>query len=87
MSTEHRVKEIIAQHLSYIGNQRQADNLKAEQHLANDLGADSLDHVELLIEMEDEFDIVISDEEASGLNTVGDFVAVVASKAKVAEQN
>lgn len=46
----------------------------------NDLGADSLDTVELLMEFERVFDIKIPDEETSGISTVGDAIAKVAEK-------
>jgi acyl carrier protein len=47
----------------------------------DDLGADSLDVVELIMGLEDEFGIEISDEEAESLRTVGDAVKFVASQA------
>ena len=43
----------------------------------NDLGADSLDTVELIMELEKEFDIQIPDDEAEGIVTVGDAVSFV----------
>ena len=43
----------------------------------NDLGADSLDTVELIMELEKEFDIQIPDDEAEGIATVGDAVSFV----------
>ena len=42
-----------------------------------DLGADSLDVVELVMELEDEFDMEISDEDAEGMATVGDAVTYI----------
>ena len=45
-----------------------------EAHLHFDLGADSLDLVELIMSMEEEFDIEISDEDAEGLETVKDAI-------------
>ena len=46
-----------------------------------DLGADSLDVVELVMELEDEFDMEIADEDAEKINTVGDAVNYINSKA------
>ena len=45
--------------------------------LTNDLGADSLDTVELIMELEKEFDIQIPDDEAEGIVTVGDAISFV----------
>ena len=45
-----------------------------------DLGADSLDVVELVMELEDEFDMEISDEDAEKISTVGDAIAYIESK-------
>jgi len=48
-----------------------------EASFTNDLGADSLDTVELIMELEKEFDIQIPDDEAEGIATVGDAVSFV----------
>lgn len=50
------------------------DKIKLESRLAEDLGADSLDAVELIMALEDEFDIQISDEIAQSIKTIGDIV-------------
>ncbi|HPT89036.1 MAG: acyl carrier protein [Acholeplasmataceae bacterium] len=50
------------------------DKIKLESRLAEDLGADSLDAVELIMALEDEFDIQISDEVAQSIKTIGDIV-------------
>ncbi len=47
-----------------------------ESRLAEDLGADSIDAVELIMNIEDEFEIQVSDEEAQNIKTVGDLVKV-----------
>ena len=49
----------------------------AEASFTNDLGADSLDTVELIMEFEKEFSIAIPDDKAEGITTVGDAVAYV----------
>lgn len=46
----------------------------------DDLGADSLDVVELVMELEDEFDMEITDEDAEKISTVGDAIAYIESK-------
>lgn len=53
------------------------EEVKPEANFRNDLGADSLDVVELVMELEDEFDIEITDEAAEKLQTVGDVIAYI----------
>ena len=69
MSTnvEERVKDIIVEELGV-----EREKLTAEASFMEDLGADSLDTVELVMAFEKEFDIDIPDEEAEKLRTVGD---------------
>ncbi|MCY3681805.1 MAG: acyl carrier protein [Gemmatimonadetes bacterium] len=52
-----------------------ADSVNADAHFIDDLGADSLDTVELVMAFEEEFDMEISDEDAEKLETVGDAIA------------
>ncbi|WP_437342339.1 acyl carrier protein [Jeotgalibacillus marinus] len=54
--------------------------IKLEASFKEDLGADSLDVVELVMELEDEFDMVISDEDAEKIGTVGDAVSYIQEK-------
>jgi len=53
-----------------------------EASLTNDLGADSLDTVELIMEFEKQFNISIPDDKAEGIQTVGDAVDYIADNAK-----
>lgn len=73
--TFERVKQIIVDRLD-------ADESKVtmEASFKEDLEADSLDVVELVMELEDEFDMEISDEEAEKINTVGDAVNYINSQ-------
>jgi len=64
-----RVKEIIVEQLD-----AEEDQVTMEASFRDDLDADSLDVVELVMELEDEFDIEIADEEAEKIVTVGDAV-------------
>ncbi|HEX9165438.1 MAG TPA: acyl carrier protein [Gemmatimonadales bacterium] len=64
---EERVKDIIVEELGV-----ERDKLTPEASFMEDLGADSLDTVELVMAFEKEFDIDIPDEEAEKLRTVGD---------------
>ena len=58
-----------------------AEQVKPEASLAEDLKADSLDFVELIMELEDEFGVKISDEDALGIKTVGQAVDYVMKNA------
>ena len=69
MSVEERVKGIVAEQLS-----TGADEIKNESSFIDDLGADSLDTVELVMALEEEFDIEIPDEEAEKIAKVQDAV-------------
>jgi acyl carrier protein len=66
---EAKVKSIIADQLG-VGE----DEIKMESSFIEDLGADSLDIVELVMAMEEEFEIEIPDEEAENIKTVGDAI-------------
>ena len=69
MSIEDKVMKIIAEKLSVDMNE-----VVPEASFVDDLGADSLDLVELIMSMEEEFDIEIPDEEAEKLVTVKDAI-------------
>ncbi len=69
-----RVKEIIVDQLDVEENL-----VTMEASFTEDLDADSLDVVELVMELEDEFDMEIADEEAEKINTVGDAVEYIKS--------
>ncbi len=56
------------------------DEIKLDSSLNDDLGIDSLDAVELSLDLENEFDIEITDEELSSLKTVEDIVKLIESK-------
>lgn len=56
------------------------DKIKADSKLIEDLGADSLDMVEMLMTLEEEFGISIPDEDAMNLKTVGDIVSYIESR-------
>ncbi len=71
-STEDRVKDIIVDQLGV-----NADQVNPEAKFIEDLGADSLDTVELVMAFEEEFEIEVPDEEAEKLQSVGDVIKYV----------
>jgi acyl carrier protein len=69
-----KVKEVIAEQLNV-----DAADITPESAFVDDLGADSLDIVELVMALEEEFGISIPDEEAENIRTVGDAVTYITS--------
>jgi acyl carrier protein len=72
MSVEERVKKIIVEQLGV-----NAEEVSSESAFVEDLGADSLDTVELVMAFEEEFDLEIPDEDAEKIATVGDAVKYI----------
>ena len=72
-----RVKEIIVDKLGV-----DESEVTPEASFTNDLGADSLDTVELIMEFEKEFNIAIPDDQAEKISTVGDAVTYIEEKSK-----
>ena len=72
MSVQERVKKIIVDQLGV-----KAEEVSAESAFVDDLGADSLDTVELVMAFEEEFDLEIPDEEAEKIGTVGDAIKYI----------
>lgn len=75
--TLDKVKKLLAEQLNI-----SADKITESSKVIEDLGADSLDVVEMLMTLEDEFNVTVSDEESVGLKTVGDIVKLIESKLK-----
>ena len=74
-SIEDRVKNIICDQLAV-----ESDKVTPTASFIEDLGADSLDIVELIMTMEEEFDLDIPDEDAEKIKTVGDVIKYITSK-------
>jgi len=72
MAVVDKVKELIAQQLG-----KSVDELTEEKEIVKDLGADSLDVVELLMGVEEEFGITVPEEEAVNIKTIGDIVKAI----------
>lgn len=77
MSVNPKVKEIIVEQLGV-----DPEKVKPEASFIDDLGADSLDIVELVMAMEEEFDLEIPDEDAEKLKTVNDVATYLSKKGK-----
>ena len=69
------IKEVVVEQLSV-----NADEVKDDAKFVEDLGADSLDVVELVMALEEKFDIEIPDDEAEKIQTLNDVVAYIESK-------
>lgn len=68
-SVEERVIEIVCENLAV-----SKDQVKRETSFIDDIGADSLDIVELIMELEEEFEITIPDDQAEKIKTVGEAI-------------
>ena len=67
MSIEERVKKIVSDQLG-----KSLDEIQSDSSFVDDLGADSLDTVELVMALEEEFDLEIADEDAEKISTVNE---------------
>jgi acyl carrier protein len=76
-SIEERVKDIIVEQLGV-----EEDEVSAEASFIDDLGADSLDTVELVMAFEEEFNIEIPDEDAEGISTVQEAIDYIKANVK-----
>lgn len=76
-SVEEKVRNIIVEQLGV-----DAEEVKSEAHFVDDLGADSLDVVELVMALEEEFGLEISDEDAEKLTTVKQAIDYIEAHAK-----
>ncbi|MCZ6596896.1 MAG: acyl carrier protein [Planctomycetota bacterium] len=74
-SVQERVTRIVCNQMGTT-----AEKISAETSFVNDLGADSLDTVELVMEFEDEFEISIPDEDAEKIQTVGSAIDYIKAK-------
>jgi acyl carrier protein len=77
MSVDKKVREIVAEQLG-----KDVNDITTGASFIDDLGADSLDIVELVMKMEEEFGIEIPDEEAEKIKTVNDVVEYIKAHAK-----
>ena len=67
-----KIKKLLAEQINI-----SEDEIKMESDIINDLGADSLDVVEMLMSVETEFDVTVPDEVAMDMKTIGDVVSFI----------
>lgn len=77
LSVEERVRKIVSEQLG-----SDEKNVTRSSHFVDDLGADSLDTVELVMALEEEFGMEIPDEDAEKIGTVGDAVTYIEKHSK-----
>jgi acyl carrier protein len=77
MAVVEKIKSIIAEQLGV-----KSEEIKPESSFVDDLGADSLDTVELVMALEEEFGIEIPDEDAEKMATVGEAIKYIEDKVK-----
>lgn len=75
MSTIDKIASLIAEQLN-----KPVEEITADKEIVKDLGADSLDVVEMLMSLEEEYGITIPEEDAVNVKTVGDIVALIENK-------
>lgn len=72
MAVADKVIELISKQLN-----RPADEITSDKDIVKDLGADSLDVVEMLMSLEEEFNITVPEEDAVNIKTVGDIIKLI----------
>ncbi len=72
MITSEKIKELIAKQLN-----KPVSEITDEREVVKDLGADSLDVMEMLMNLEEEFNITVPEDDAMGIKTVGDIVKLI----------
>ena len=75
MATYDKVKKLLAEQLTI-----SAEKVTLESDIVKDLGADSLDVVEMLMSLEEEFNITVPEEDAVNIKTVGDIIKLIEGK-------
>ncbi len=75
MELAEKVKQLIAEQLG-----KSVEEITDDKEVVKDLGADSLDVVEMLMGLEEEFNITVPEEDAVNIKTVGDIIALIQEK-------
>ena len=72
MATVDKVKELISKQLN-----RPVDEITEDKEVVKDLGADSLDVVEMIMSLEEEFNVSVPEDDAMNIKTVGDIIKLI----------
>ncbi len=72
MTTAEKVKELVSKQLN-----KPVEEITEEKEVVKDLGADSLDVVEMLMNLEEEFGITVPEEVAVNIKTIGDIIKII----------
>ena len=72
---DSKIRELIAKQLG-----KKMEEITDEKEIVKDLGADSLDVVEMLMGLEEEYGVTVPEEEAANIKTVGDIIALLNNK-------
>lgn len=75
MALSDKIKELISKQLN-----KSVDEITEDSEFVKDLGADSLDVVEMLMNLEEEFDVTVPEEDAVNIKTVGDIIKIIEAK-------
>ena len=72
---ENRIRELIAEQLN-----KKIEEVTDEKEIVKDLGADSLDVIEMLMSLEEQYNITVPEEDVVNIKTVGDIIKLIESK-------
>ncbi len=75
MADINEIKALIAEQLN-----KKPEDITEDKEIVKDLGADSLDVIEMLMSLEEKFDITVPEEDVVNIKTVGDIIKIIESK-------
>lgn len=75
MSVDDKIRQLIATQLN-----KKPEEITDEKEIVKDLGADSLDVIEMLMSLEEEYNITVPEEDVVNIKTVGDIVKIIGEK-------
>ena len=72
---DHKIRELIAEQLN-----KKVEDVTDDKEIVKDLGADSLDVIEMLMSLEEEYNITVPEEDVVNIKTVGDIIKLIEAK-------